>query len=279
MSAVTTRQPITIRDNVTPPLTLPLASGATVYPGTWAVLNNSGYVVNYTSTGNGQIVGVVQIEDASRTATANGNLAAPVETNLVQLYVDGFYTTEDASGLTAASVGRTAYLSDNNQVTDDPATGYIPVGVITKYFSSTKCEIAIGKYFSAAAPGVYNLKFKLQDFLNYTDTSTGSNLGKIANPFGTDVVLYDAFINIVTAATSAVSGTCGIVAASSLNSAAAVSVITFGTAGLYWMGSGTTGAQQTWNSTQLLGFSSTGALSASSTSALDGIVELTVRRY
>lgn len=110
------------------------AAAANLYEGTLAFLNADGYLDAVTASGVNRFAGVM-IAQCDNSGGSAGDLNGYV-------WRDGAFELT-GTGFTQASVGRKAYAADNYTVTDAPSASGVPVGVITRYVSSTKVIVDI----------------------------------------------------------------------------------------------------------------------------------------
>lgn len=112
------------------------AAAAVLYKGHIAVFNASGYAEEGTDAAAKIFAGIVK-EKVDNSAGAAGDL-----------YVDVFTTgcfLLAATSIDQADVGKLAYISDAETVTDGgTASNDIPVGIIVEYVSATSCWVEIG---------------------------------------------------------------------------------------------------------------------------------------
>lgn len=266
----TTAQNISIRD-CKDPTAFPALSGDTFYHGTIAVVaGDTGYLENFDTSTTGAIPVIVDninggYDSAGTASTGAGSVSGGE--NLVTAYTDGLIDSIPFnSDLAITSVGQLAYAKDNFTLTIDPADGVFPVGIITKYYSSTKGEV---KWNSYATDGRYM----------FTDTVTASltsNIYSVKNPIGDTVVIKDYQIYIATGASSAFATSVGVAATSTTiaTNLIATGGLALGTAGVYGPGQTTNFLNNIkWTSSEWLTFSASSACSTG-TSTLDAYIKL-----
>lgn len=200
--AKTAKQNIIIKEptNLT---AFPVASGSTIYKGTFAVVD-SGYLENLSSAnyGAGSIVGIVDDESANATGAAATTSAGSIsgsrreasaiagDKTVRRLWLNGKVTVTGA-GFAQTSVGKVCYLTDN-YTGNITGTG-IKLGTIVTYISSTEVEVDMNKYYNtngvmtALVPLTAGTTTTGGDILNWTP--------------GVACYVYDVLLDVTTAAT------------------------------------------------------------------------------
>lgn len=268
--ASTTAQNLSIRD-CKDPTAFPALSGDTFYHGCIAVIAGTGYIENLDSSSLGSVPVIVEningsYDQAGTASTGTGSVNGGE--NLVTAYTDGLIDSIPFnSDLAATSVGQVAYVKDNFTLTVDPADGIMPIGIVTKYYSSAKGEVKLNSF---ATDGVYV----------FTDTITASltsNIYSVANPIGRTVAIKDYTIYIATGASSAFATSVGVGATSTAvaTNLVATGAIALGTAGGLYGPAQTTSFFNNikWTSSQWLTFSASSACSTG-TSTLDAYIKI-----
>lgn len=270
--ASTTAQNISIRD-AKDPTAFPALSGDTFYHGCIAVVSGAGYIENLDSSSLGCVPVIVEnvnggYDQAGTASTGTGSIVAGE--NIVTAWTDGYVDSiAFNSDLAATSVGQVAYAKDNFTLTMDPADGIMPVGIVTKYYSTTKGEV---KWNSFATDGRYTV----------TDTislnADSSILFAMANPIGRTIAIKDYSIYIATAASSVLATSVGIAATSTTPAADLIATggLSLGSAGFYGPAKTTNFLNNIkWTSSGYLVFSASSAASTTgTTSALDAYIKL-----
>lgn len=114
---------------------LPMAASAKVYGGSMVCTNASGYAAPGADTANFMFAGVACAE-ADNSAGANGAINVKIKRKGVFLFA--------ASGMTAADVGKTVYVLDDQTVALAAGTmNDIPAGKIVKVESATAVWVDI----------------------------------------------------------------------------------------------------------------------------------------
>lgn len=129
------------------------AAAANLYEGTLAFINASGYLDSVTATGLNRFAGVM-VAQCDNSGGSAGDLKGEV-------WREGAFELT-GTGFTQASVGRKAYATDNYTVTDAPSASGVPIGVITKYVSSTKVVVDIDPDDDAGSS--FGVQTKTADF-------------------------------------------------------------------------------------------------------------------
>lgn len=109
---------------------LPVAASTTLYQGTLAFVNTSGYV---NGTAANEFAGVV-IEYTDNSGGSNGDLN-------VELWTRGVFTLT-GSGFSQASVGKNIFATDNYTITESADAGIL-IGRCVGYISATQIKVEI----------------------------------------------------------------------------------------------------------------------------------------
>ena len=187
--AKTSDQAITVRD-AGRLQAYPIASGETIYKGTFAGVNYAGYLVNITSSNVNEIAKPVVVYDTEITATANGSVSATYETgtNTATCYVSGVFKVTCTS-ITQADVGKTMYLVDNFTVDDGlNGSGGLKVGSLETYLSATSGYISLNDF--SRFDGLVEISGSITG-----STVNGAVLEYIANPFDETALVQE--VNLV----------------------------------------------------------------------------------
>lgn len=110
------------------------AAVATLYEGTLAFVNSSGYADSGTGTGQNRFAGIV-VDECDNSGGAAGDLT-------VDLWRKGVFLLT-GTGFSQASVGRDAYATDNFTITAAPSASGVKIGKIVGYSSSTQVWVEI----------------------------------------------------------------------------------------------------------------------------------------
>jgi len=184
-----------------------LCAGSTIiWERSLVFIDSSGYAADDTAVGVNKFAGVAEAK-VDNSAGSNGDL--PVEVHRVGAFP--FIGT----GFAQTSVGKKAYAIDNNTVTLDPTTaGAVYIGVISKYYSSTKVKVLLDPHASETqnadtlelnvltfngATGVneIHLTTNLADALSIEDTA--GDLVKFDTTTGTQILTITPALAIATA--------------------------------------------------------------------------------
>lgn len=112
----------------------PVAASTTLYQGTLAFWNVSGYLDDDTGTGANRFAGIV-VRNYDNSSGSNGDISADLHTR------GRFLLT--GTGFSQASVGYDAFATDNYTVTAAPSASGVRIGKITGYVSSTQVYVTI----------------------------------------------------------------------------------------------------------------------------------------
>lgn len=112
----------------------PLAASTTLYEGTLAFVNTSGYLVGTTGSGVNRPAGVLK-KGADNSAGNAGDVVG-------ELWQEGIFEFA-GSGFNQASVGKDAYATDNFTVAAGYAANGVRIGKIVEYISATKVAVAL----------------------------------------------------------------------------------------------------------------------------------------
>jgi len=121
-----------VRDKTEPKMILSkvVKSGETIYQGAFVCEKTDGYAYPAKdAVGYSRCLGV-----ARETVVGDGTKEVEIDAGII--------VEATSTGLAVTDVGKTVYIADD-QTVKKTASHYIEAGVITKYISSTKCEIYI----------------------------------------------------------------------------------------------------------------------------------------
>jgi hypothetical protein len=212
----------------------PVASGETIYQGTFAIIN-SGYLKNLTSTNatQGDIVGLVNDGSANASGpaatTANGSISGSFEETSADagdktvrwVWLNGLVRVT-GSGFAQTSVGKVCYLADN--YTGNITGNGIQLGTITTYISSTVVYVDMNKYYNNN--GVITAKLPVTAA---TTTTGGDAINWTA---GKIIYVNCVHLDITTPATGAATMDVGIAATGTSNDTL-MDGVDVGTAAIY----------------------------------------------
>lgn len=194
----------------------PVASGETIYKGTFAVVDNDGYLRNLSSTyaPEARIVVFVSDETANVTGPAATTSAGSISGSLEQssskagdktvrlCYMHGTFKGTFTS-ITQADVGKTVYATNNNDI-DETQAGGVKIGTLITYISATVGYFRLNEFNNADGTVFYKQAL--------VASSGGGGLFNIANPAGDIIMIERLAIDIATATTTALTIDAGIAA-------------------------------------------------------------------
>lgn len=118
----------------------PVAASTTIYEGTLAFVNVTGYLDDDTATGANRFAGIAVAYVASTTSDGDSQ---------GEVYAEGVFELV-GTGFTQASVGQDVFATDNYAVTTAPSASGVFVGKCVEYVSSTK--IMVNLHVSGVSP-------------------------------------------------------------------------------------------------------------------------------
>lgn len=118
----------------------PVAASTTIYEGTLAFTNVTGYLDDDTATGVNRFAGIAVAYVASTTSDGDSQ---------GEVYADGVFELV-GTGFTQASVGQDVFATDNYTVTTAPSASGVYIGECVGYVSSTK--ILVNLHTNGVAP-------------------------------------------------------------------------------------------------------------------------------
>lgn len=118
----------------------PVAASTTIYEGTLAFTNVTGYLDDDTATGVNRFAGIAVAYVASTTSDGDSQ---------GEVYADGVFELV-GTGFTQASVGQDVFATDNYTVTTAPSASGVYIGECVGYVSSTR--ILVNLHVSGVAP-------------------------------------------------------------------------------------------------------------------------------
>jgi hypothetical protein len=150
----------------------PVAASTTLYGGSLAFWNASGYLESTTSSGANRFAGIVPVQVDNSSGSAGALYS--------DLLVNGQFLVT-GSGFAATSVGKIAYATDNYTVTTTKSASGVMIGKVTQYVSSTTAWVEID-------PISITRQYAYQPIVNEFDCETGQG-------GDTPVVIYPAAMN------------------------------------------------------------------------------------
>jgi len=199
----------------------PVASGATIYQGTLAAVDNNGYLQNLDSTyaKDGRII--VMVADGSANATgpaattAAGSVSGSLEIGSAdsgdktvrRCYVD-CYVQLTFTSIAQDDVGKTVYATDNYTV-DEAQNSGVAVGTLITYISATSGWVRLNWY--AQHDGTVFWKQAI------SATSGGGGLFNILNPAGETIMIERCALDITTASSTVSTIDIGVAATGTSN--------------------------------------------------------------
>lgn len=190
------------------PVAFPILSGETLYEGGFFIIGTDGYAKQPTSVNilTAKIVGINT--GRTKTATANGVLSSTSlemyadNDNVVVGYVCNVRVEVEGSGLTQADVGRTVYITNNNDISLSPIAGF-QMGTLEKFISATKAIVVMNRFYKGDGLVI--------DKLTINAVASGQAF-TWQNPLGADVYIKDVVVDVTTQATGAATMDVGIAA-------------------------------------------------------------------
>ena len=268
--------PISVRNEVIDAFPGTTGQATALYHGAIACVNSSGYVEDYSSTSLVKLTGIVYSVEGKAGSTGDvittqGSVNQGI--HLVNLITEGrIDSIPFNSDLSADDVGKPAYAYDNFTLTPDPTggTNMSPIGIITKYYTSSKGEVRL----TMPVGGVLEKTMVLT-------TTTSSIMMAIANPLGVDCILETFQCVVTTAASSAHAVSAGIATTSTsvATDVVATGAIAMGTTGVYGTAKTTNFfGNITWPATKSMTLtSSSGIGTAGALGTLDGFIRIRFR--
>lgn len=110
-----------------------LAANETLYAGTLAFWNAAGYLASVTASGANRFAGIVPYQ------VVGTSVAGAVKSDLI---TEGLFQLV-GSGFSQASVGKTAYATDNWTITTTKSPAAVPIGTIVEYIASNAVVVEI----------------------------------------------------------------------------------------------------------------------------------------
>lgn len=187
----------------------PVANSETIYGGTLAVVEKTGYLKNLTSTTAKQARIVVLVADDS--ANATGPAATTAAGSISGSYEEGSAVSGDKTvrvcytkgkvlltftAIAQSDVGKTVYATDNYTV-DESFSGGVKIGTLVTYVSATSGWVDLNSYYNADG----TIMFK--GSLTAATGTTGGAVLSWANPTGENILVEELFLDITTGSTGA----------------------------------------------------------------------------
>lgn len=189
MAAKTENQNITIKEgNI---VAYPIATSAHVYKGVLAVVDQDGYLQNYTSAFQGEArIPVIPIEELDYSTSAAGSIDSSGNgTGVVKCYTTGMFQGFAFSSISQNDVGKTIFAS-NNFTLDEAQSDALRVGTLEQYLSTTTGVWSLNKFYNA--DGTICVKGAV--------TATSGNGGLFAwlNPHLENIMIEDVILDVTT---------------------------------------------------------------------------------
>lgn len=247
--AVTAEQLIKIKDdNNSVTQAFPVASGQTIYKGTFAGVNASGYLVNLTTTTAPQVKMIVVVKDGTANTTgpaattANGSISGTYleasadagDKTVRQCYTYGTFEVTGSS-LAQTAVGSTMYAIDNYTIDETNTTGGA-AGTLVAYYSATSGLLELNRFYNGDSVIV-------KGAVTAATTTTGGDA--ISWTPGVVCYLEEFHLDITTEATGAATMDVGVAADGTTSSDTLIDGVDVGTAAIYanpYVNGGTNGA-------------------------------------
>ena len=112
----------------------PVAASTTIYQGTLAFINASGYLDDDTANGANKFAGIA-VEYCDNSGGSNGDLK-------VDLWREGKFVLT-GTGFAQTDVLKPAYATDNYTVSPIPTDNAVYIGIISEYISATKVVVEL----------------------------------------------------------------------------------------------------------------------------------------
>jgi hypothetical protein len=139
--AVTDNQIVKRQDGIR--RSYPVAASVDILEGTLVFLTAAGYATNVTASGVNGFVGIA-CEQQDNSSGSAGDLN-------VEVWAEGDFELT-GTGFAQADVGSKVYAEDNYTVGVSISTASVPIGMVTKYVSSTQLIVSIDAVGTGALP-------------------------------------------------------------------------------------------------------------------------------
>lgn len=216
----------------------PVASGETIYGGTFAVVDNDGYLRNLSSTYVYEARLVVIVADESDNAdgpaatTSAGGMSGSLEQGtdpagdktIRHCYVDGTFLAT-FTAIAQNDLGKTVYASDNYTV-DETQDAAVKIGSLRTYLSATSGWFALNAF--SQHDGLIKAKFALIA----GTTTTGGDVISWINPTLENIIVENVIIDATTAASGAANIDVGVAADGTTSSNTLIDGADIGTAAI-----------------------------------------------
>jgi hypothetical protein len=121
----------------------PVAASVKIYEGTLVFLTAAGYATDVTATGVNGFVGIA-VEQADNSSGSAGDI-------VIEVWSEGDFELT-GTGFAQADVGSKVYAEDNYTIGVSISSASVPIGMVTKYVSSTKLIVSIDPVNVGALP-------------------------------------------------------------------------------------------------------------------------------
>ena len=242
---------------------IPVKSGATIYGGTFAIVDSTGYLDNLTSTNyvQGRVVAFVNDKTANESGPAATTSAGSISGTLEQAsadagdktvrdcYIDNTIVEVTFSSIAQSDLFKTVYLQ-NNYTGDETQVAGIAIGSLVKYISATKGYVALNRFYGKDG------YVCTRGAITAATTTTGGDAISIANPFGETAMIKNVIIDVTTQATGAATMDIGVAADGTTSSDTLIDGVDVGSAAIVAsaLGDGGTngGPCRKWTTTQYI---------------------------
>lgn len=200
----------------------PVASGATIYSGCLAAVDNNGYLQNLDSTyaKDGRIIVMVADDSANASpaaTTSAGSISGDLEAKSADAgdktvrncYMD-CYVKLTFTSIAQDDVGKTVFASDNYTV-DDAQNSSIKIGTLITYLSATSGWVRLNFYANHDGTSFWKQAISA--------TSGGGGLFNILNPSGETILIERLALDLTTGTSAAGTIDCGVAATGTSNDA------------------------------------------------------------
>lgn len=138
----------------------PVAASTTLYQGTMAFVNATGYIDDDTASGVNKFAGIVPVQ-VDNSSGAAGDLDT-------DLFAEGQFLLT-GSGFTQADVGKPVFATDNNTIVLAPTDAAVYVGTVATFESTTTLWVRLDTEEQRIA--VLSEAFVIGDFTDNADTT------------------------------------------------------------------------------------------------------------
>lgn len=198
-------------------LLVPVASGETIYGGSFGMIDKNGYLVNLTSSNYHQARVICYIADKNEAltclpaaTTSAGSISGSFQQGSAiagdktvrEVFIDPVVEVNFVS-IDQADLFKTVYLQNNNDA-DQLHSGGIKMGTLVTYISSTKGYVKLNTFHNA--DGWISLRVPL----TAATTTAGGDALNLLNPAGETIMIKNLIVDITTKSTGAATIDCGI---------------------------------------------------------------------